>query len=405
MHNISSQRLPSAPHLLPGRPAAAAMMTLPATASRPFFSSRCVTAASSMFTAPNARSPAGCRSRTWEGGGRARSVPVPVKMPTVFAPTSQPPLTRARASFAAHQSYSYERSHDEQYQAWLNDLVTVVESNTWSAIPTMLRFPHADPEVVLSVAAGAGQAGLVETILRTSPDAVAPSGMAAAGAAVAAAARGHQHVLEVLLNFGLDADAVDEHDTSLLLAAAAAADNHPDESERCTSMLLEAGADANASRSRKGWKPLMAAAKIGNPRVIRLLLDAGADHEARYPNGKTPLYCAAEWGHLRAVEVLLEAGARPEMVADRLMTDWTKTADMRRGVLPAEVAARNGHLEVARLLSEATAANMNARQAGQVKVRFASCPLGVDVKGAEGMKLSERRGTPSNTIIKGEDSW
>ena len=85
---------------------------------------------------------------------------------------------------------------------------------------------------------------------------------------------------------------------------------------------LAAGADANAAASRKGWKPLMAAAKSGDPDVMRMLLDAGADHEARYPNGKTPLYCAAEWGRLGAVRVLLEAGARPEVAADRLLTDW-----------------------------------------------------------------------------------
>ena len=54
----------------------------------------------------------------------------------------------------------------------------------------------------------------------------------------------------------------------------------------------------------------MAAAKTGESRVAELLLNAGADVEARYPNGKTPLYCAAEWGHAKAVEVLLAHTAR-----------------------------------------------------------------------------------------------
>jgi ankyrin repeat protein len=45
-------------------------------------------------------------------------------------------------------------------------------------------------------------------------------------------------------------------------------------------MLLAAGADANTGASRKGWKPLMAAAKSGEDAVIAMLLAAGADHEA-----------------------------------------------------------------------------------------------------------------------------
>lgn len=304
---------------------------------------------------------------------RSTTLPTTTKAQT---PTPTPTTTRKPAVFSTHHNFSYEHSHDEQFQRWLHDLVTVVESNTWCAVPALLRFPRAEPEIVLSLAAAAGQATLVDTILRTRPDAVDPRGAAAAGAAVTAAARGHPDVLAALLRSGLSADAVDARDTAVLLAAAGAADVLPLASKRCTAMLLAAGADANAGASRKGWKPLMAAAKSGDRDVMRMLLDAGADCEARYPNGKTPLYCAAEWGRLGAVRVLLDAGARPEVPADRLMTDWSRTEDdMRRGVLPAEVAVRNGHMAVARVLSEATAATARAREAEGVAVRFASCQL------------------------------
>ena len=78
--------------------------------------------------------------------------------------------------------YRYaEHSHDEQFQAWLHDLVTVVESGTWSAVPALLQFPRAEPEIVLSLAAGAGQAALVDTILRKCPDAIDPDGTVAVG--------------------------------------------------------------------------------------------------------------------------------------------------------------------------------------------------------------------------------
>ena len=156
-----------------------------------------------------------------------------------------------------------------------------------------------------------------------------------------------------LLDHGLDADAVDEHDTALILAAAGAADVciHRGCAAICVETLLDRGADANASSSRKGWKPLMAAAKTGEARVAEMLLSSGADVHARYPNGKTPLYCAAEWGHVKVVEVLLAHGARPDVAADRLMTDHT-AGGVSQGVLPAEVAFRNGHQACYRTLLE-----------------------------------------------------
>jgi len=41
----------------------------------------------------------------------------------------------------------------------------VVDSNTWCAVPALLKFPWADPEYVLQLAAGCGQSTLVGNIL------------------------------------------------------------------------------------------------------------------------------------------------------------------------------------------------------------------------------------------------
>ena len=135
-------------------------------------------------------------------------------------------------------------------------------------MPILLKFPAAEPEMVLHIAAGHGQGQLVEKILARRDDA---SGMravrmdcaAARGAAVAAAARGHAEVLASLLDAGLDPNAVDEHDTSALLAASGASDvvASPSSCVECVSMLLRAGADPDANASRKGWKPIFAASK------------------------------------------------------------------------------------------------------------------------------------------------
>ncbi len=76
---------------------------------------------------------------------------------------------------------------------------------------------------------------------------------------------------------------------------------------------LEAGADPNVRKGK--WPPLhRAAVNTKYPDVIKALVDAGADLEAR-GNGSlsgdnlTPLHRAAEWGYPGAVKGLVDAGA------------------------------------------------------------------------------------------------
>jgi hypothetical protein len=62
-------------------------------------------------------------------------------------------------------------------------------------------------------------------------------------------------------------------------------------------------------RNRYAWTPLMYAAGRGHTRLIRVLLDSGADVNAASRFGLTALASAAQNGHFRAVEMLLAAGA------------------------------------------------------------------------------------------------
>ena len=294
--------------------------------------------------------------------------------------------------------FSHAQHHDARFAAWLSDLHCAVRSETWDAIPALLRFPRADARVALHLTAASGQTRLVQSILRRftreeTPEVASddahdenesadaengPLDLAlvdAAGAAVAAAARGHHSVLAALLDAGLDADAVDERGVHVLTAAAGGgredaelpeARRKPETKTRrssraCVKTLLAAGADADARMSRLGWKPLMAAAKAGDGEIVEMLIDAGARVDQTYHNGKTPLYCAAEWGCLDAARALLRRGADASVAADRLHTDYAaanEPASKKRpgGITPYDVARANGHGALAEVLRRAAEA-------------------------------------------------
>ncbi|XP_013400021.1 titin isoform X4 [Lingula anatina] len=71
--------------------------------------------------------------------------------------------------------------------------------------------------------------------------------------------------------------------------------------------------------------------------MVTLLLDSGADVEARTKDGLTPLHCSARSGHDQVTDLLLERGA-------------PYSAKTKNGLTPLHMAAQGDHVDCARLL-------------------------------------------------------
>jgi ankyrin repeat protein len=113
-------------------------------------------------------------------------------------------------------------------------------------------------------------------------------------------------------------------------------------------VLLEAGARV-AARTREGVTPLQLAAINGSVAMLSRLIRAGADPNAPLtPAGDTALMLAARTGKSDAIRALLESGANVNVVEK-----WG-------GTTPLMWAVSEGHVEAARALI-AAGADVNAR--------------------------------------------
>ena len=111
------------------------------------------------------------------------------------------------------------------------------------------------------------------------------------------------------------------------------------------SLMLQAGLDPNGDTNIASFPlptPLQAAAEKGHADIVRMLLAADADANAKGDNGETALHTAAEYNRTEIAPLLLAAGANV-------------SAKDRRGRTPLHTAARHEALDIVPLLLEAAA--------------------------------------------------
>ncbi len=143
-------------------------------------------------------------------------------------------------------------------------------------------------------------------------------------------------------------------------------------------ILLAAGSDVNA-RNKEGSTALMLAARDGGIESVGALLDANANANDVNEHGRSAFLLAAEGGQTRIVENFLASGADPNstdkygttalMVAAhkpeivKLLLDAGALVDVKTeplGMTALYIAAQNGWVEAVRLLVNA-GANVNAK--------------------------------------------
>ncbi|RBA19772.1 hypothetical protein FPRO05_09072 [Fusarium proliferatum] len=180
-----------------------------------------------------------------------------------------------------------------------------------------------------------------------------------------AAANGHTGVARILRMKGADVNAADDMNRTPLSFAAATTnedllrlllDASPDleSSDHETlrtplgwatlmnrlgnvELLLQYGADIE-STEMSFKTPLLVASAKGYPDIVRLLLEKGADTEASHPAlDQAPLLVASASGHEDVVRLLLAHGAKVE-------------AKDYKGLTARDRAVKQGHAEIAKLL-------------------------------------------------------
>jgi ankyrin repeat protein len=225
-------------------------------------------------------------------------------------------------------------------------LVDAARAANWNAVRSLIagglrgeavNASDSDGSRALHWAVRADELAIVDLLLRAGADANAPNRLSVTPLYLAAQ-NGNAPMIRRLLDAGANANQIDATTGETILMVATRSGDA--ESVRT---LLQAGANPNATEPQLQVTPLMLAAESGHTGAVRALLDQEADVHARTRTGATPaprLPCVDRTG-CGSHGVGIIRGGLPERGS---------RAPIPGAMTPLMYAAREGHIDVARLL-------------------------------------------------------
>lgn len=221
---------------------------------------------------------------------------------------------------------------------------------------------NAFRETPMMVATRERHLAVVETLLAVDADVTSRESEFFQTALHYAADRGHDAIASALLRGGADKDSQDTFKYTPLIAAAG--NGHLPFVEA----MLTAGADLSrkcvSAWSRpcdRGCTALHIAASEGHDEIVAALLRGGACGNEEDESRRTPLCMAARGGHLPVVKILLKAGGEPDA---RSVGGESKSA--------LDHAASRGHVPMIKSLLVDGGADVNAHHGGRSALHFAA---------------------------------
>lgn len=224
-----------------------------------------------------------------------------------------------QSDFGINDQNEYEQALQEASQTGFVDAIDYLQRTYGPS------FGNARPAEFMAIrsALGRGQIGVLQRFIRRTADAKADL---PADALAAAALNGHDGMVILLLDKGLDIEFEGQVGTPLRSASLLGY-------ESTVRLLLNHGAKASASSSI--GNALEAAAMNGYYSIVTSLLQEGVDANIQGGGYGTALQAAAYRGHTKVAEILLDAGA------------YVHSAGISEDAFHA--AAEGGHEEVMRL--------------------------------------------------------